>query len=290
MYRLCILGEKGFSLLKGVLKVIEPKEIFVEIGNDKNISNDSSEAIYAFCIEKKIKILNGQYNQNYEYTIAAGWQKIIHDTSEDRLIVIHDSLLPKYRGFNPLVTALINGDKEIGVTAIIASKNYDEGPIIEQLTMNIRYPLKIEEAITQVAELYCELGQIILKKIITKKIKTYMQDETLASYSLWRDQNDYYIDFNKDSFSIKRQIDATGKPYDGAKTLLNGEMVLINDAEVIDDLKIENRVPGKVIFIENNQPTVVCGEGLLKITDFKNKHNEIIKMNKFRSRFGNDKV
>ena len=46
------------------------------------------------------------------------------------MIIFHDSLLPKYRGFAPLVNSLINQEKEIGVTAIKASQNYDEGDTV----------------------------------------------------------------------------------------------------------------------------------------------------------------
>ena len=54
---------------------------------------------------------------------------------------------------------------------------------------------------------------------------------------------------------------------------------------MVPDVKIENRTPGKIIFLENNQPTIVCGKGLIKIekAHYLNNNNEVI-FNKFRTR------
>ena len=60
---------------------------------------------------------------------------MIRDKS--KLIVFHDSVLPKLRGFNPLVTSLINGYEEIGVTVLYGTEDFDRGEIILQKKVNI---------------------------------------------------------------------------------------------------------------------------------------------------------
>jgi methionyl-tRNA formyltransferase len=57
------------------------------------------------------------------------------------LVVFHDSILPQYRGFNPLVSALINGDSRVGVTAM-GTDEFDKGDIIGQRTIAINIPSK----------------------------------------------------------------------------------------------------------------------------------------------------
>jgi methionyl-tRNA formyltransferase len=54
---------------------------------------------------------------------------------------MHDSLLPKYRGFAPLPNALINGEREVGVTALFASEEYDMGDIVCQRRLAVEYPM-----------------------------------------------------------------------------------------------------------------------------------------------------
>ena len=65
-------------------------------------------------------------------------------------------------------------------------------------------------------------------------------------------------------------------------------LVRILEAEIVKDVVIENRTPGKVIFIENSQPIVVCGQGLLKIQKLMDdkENKSLIPLSKFRSRFG----
>jgi methionyl-tRNA formyltransferase len=94
------------------------------------------------------------------------------------------------------------------------------------------------------------------------------QNEVEATYSIWRDNDDYLIDWNKSADEIKRLIDAVGSPYLGARTLTSrGEEVKILKAEIVEDVICELRHVGKVIFINNGLPTVICGEGLLRITE-----------------------
>jgi methionyl-tRNA formyltransferase len=54
----------------------------------------------------------------------------------------------------------------------------------------------------------------------------------------------------------------------------------------MEDVKIENRSPGKVIFIEDKLPVIVCGKGLLMLVDVRDEHGEsVLPLKYFRSRF-----
>jgi methionyl-tRNA formyltransferase len=209
----------------------------------------------------------------------------------EKLIILHDSLLPKYRGFSPLVTALINGEKRIGVTAIFGDKQYDTGPIITQSSRNINYPITIKEAITIINEIYLDVGTYVLNTILVKKIASSTpQNESQASYSAWRDDDDYRIDWNKSSHEIERFINAVGKPYKGAFTKTStGETVRINAAISLADVSIENRDTGKVLFLELGYPIIICKSGLLKILDATIESNgtrlPLIPLHKFRTKF-----
>lgn len=203
----------------------------------------------------------------------------------ETLIVFHDSILPKYRGFNPLVSYLINGEKEIGVTALKAVKIFDAGPIIEQKITKIKYPIKIAEAIDLLSAEYGSLLNAVLNKIAKGELKGVEQNQADATYSLWRDEEDYNINWNKSASEIKRFIDAVSYPYNGASTFLNGKKIIIRDSEIQPDVVIENRCPGKVLFKEGSSLVIVCGKGLLKVKEFYSESGELIHFNKFRLRF-----
>jgi len=117
------------------------------------------------------------------YALAIGWRWIIHDNP--RLITFHDSLLPRYRGFAPLPTALINGDAEVGVTALLASRKYDRGDIIAQRRLVLSYPVKVRQVIDSIAPLYAELVTEIARIICSgAPLPTSPQNESQASYPL----------------------------------------------------------------------------------------------------------
>jgi len=280
-----LMNEKGFYVLNRFdSDFIE----YVVLSKDKNVQKDYYIELINLCIKNKIK----NYNKSEiipifaGYKFAIGWRWVIEDVNN--LIVLHDSLLPKYRGFAPLVNMLINGEEELGVTALFASNEYDKGEIIRQEKLNIDYPVKIKTAIEKISPLYLKLVNDITKLIIqNKKISSVPQKEEEASYSIWRDEKNYFINWNKDAEIIKRIVDSLGFPYAGARTFLNGEIVIIDEVEEYPDLKIENRDVGKVIFIEEKFPVIICGEGLLKIKSARYLDGKsILPLKKFRSRFG----
>lgn len=289
MTTLFLLGKKGLETL---IKLESKNRSFISevfIGTDKHVVNDYASEIGALCQKNEIKYsISGDASTfQSKYAIAIGWKKIIQFDESQQLIVFHDSILPRLRGFNPLVTALINGDEEVGVTALFASQEYDEGDIIDVEKISIKYPLKIEKAILMISECYAILGNKIISQLMTGKIiSSQKQGDKKVTYSLWRDADDYFIDWTEDAERIMRHIDAVGFPYEGAKTSLNNETITIVNGLSLKDVKIENRSVGKVIFKNDNYPVVVCGKGLLMITEaIDSNNNKLDFKNKFRLRF-----
>ncbi len=281
----------GLKALKA-LKALSPEDLKhidkVIIGKDKNVQNDYSSELNQFCIQHQLKYeyRNQSTEIDSEILIAIGWRWLITKESQQKLIVFHDSILPRYRGFNPLVSALINGDTEIGVTALLGEEEFDSGDIVGLEKCSITYPIKIKEAIEMISNCYGSLLKKIVAEAIHKELTQVKQNEAEASFSLWRDFEDYYIDWTWPAEKIKRHIDAVGFPYQGARTIVEGVEYIINDASTIDDVLIENRSPGKVLFKREGCPVVVCGKGLLKIDNMFNPDtNEYHFPKKFRLRF-----
>lgn len=289
MITLYLATEKGYNVLKCLIYF--KKSSFIKcviIGTDKNVIKDFSQEIKELCLDNEINFFfNDLPNEIItEYSLAISWRRLIK-SNKSKLIVLHDSLLPKYRGFAPLVNQLINGDKLIGVTALFASDEYDRGDIILQSTILIDYPIKINEAIKLISKCYEKIVLEIVENLLNgNPIQYIKQNEFDATYSLWRDNDDYQINWNQSSEKIKRFIDAVGFPYNGSTSILNGEVVRIFDADIIDDVKIINRDIGKIIFMKGHFPIVVCGEGLLLLKDIKDKEGKsLLPLKKFRLRF-----
>lgn len=289
---LYIMTKKGLEVLRRAAEINMDIIDYIVVGTDSNIENDFSKQIIELAQNANIKFfMQGEepIPDKDKYIFAISWRWIINHPV-DKLIVFHDSLLPKYRGFAPLVNMLINGEKNIGVTALFGASEYDKGNIILQKSSKIDYPIKICEAIELNIENYISLAEEIISALLDgKELKGIIQDEKEATYSIWRDEDDYKIDWSKSSDEIKRLIDAIGYPYSGAITSNSkGERIRILDAEIIDDVFCEVRHPGKVIFINKGIPTVICGQGLLQINEAYyagTKSKTYLPMKSFRVKF-----
>lgn len=291
-YSLCIVGAKGLAVLNGLHEDCKKKIDQVIVGMDSGVCDDSYTRILKFCEEEKIGCLLKEdadlFISNYDgYLIAIGWRWLLPNSG--RIVVLHDSLLPKYRGFSPLANCLINGESVIGATALFATERYDEGPIIAQRSTNINYPIKINSAINIIGNMYSEIvNDLILKLSNDGHINSVEQNNNEATYSLWRDEIDYRIDWGQSARDILRFIDAVGYPYDSAESVTEYGVVKIKSAVLTDDVVIRDRQSaiGKVIFIEDGNPVVVCGVGLLKIIEMTCPNGKsLIPIKKFRIRF-----
>ncbi|WP_166382067.1 formyltransferase family protein [Polaribacter sp. 11A2H] len=289
MVTLYLMTKKGFDTLNYLIASNLDKYIAeVVVGEDLDVLNDYSKDIKLLCKNHKIsfKKRTDFFESEAKYAIAISWKWLINNIDQ-KLIVLHDSLLPKYRGFAPLVNALINNENKVGVTALWATQDYDKGAVILQRSLNVNYPKKIENLINEVSSLYKEIvAEIICKLVNSEKLSGKKQEEDLSTYSLWRDEEDYLIDWTLDADVILRFVNAVSYPYKGASTFINNNKYRITKVDLIEDVEIENRAPGKVIFIKEEKPVVVCGKGLLKINNLLDVNdNNILPLKSFRVRF-----
>ncbi|HSX09411.1 MAG TPA: methionyl-tRNA formyltransferase [Candidatus Saccharimonadales bacterium] len=109
-------------------------------------------------------------------------------------INIHPSLLPKYRGPTPIQTALINGDRDSGVTFIKMDEKMDHGPILHQI------PFKLETSDTfawLMQSKFAQAAQVlprIVEDYVTRKINPIPQDDSSATYTKLLTKEDGHID------------------------------------------------------------------------------------------------
>lgn len=289
---LYVMTSKGLSFLKKYIEYSSKNILYVVSDKDTSINKDYFDEINELCNIHSINIYirnEAPKEISKSIIIAVSWRWIINYPS-NKVIVIHDSILPKYRGFNPLVTALINGDNEIGITAIYASSDYDKGDIIFQKKNKISYPITINEA-TNIIRLNYEACAIFISSELSSGSLPIgkPQSENQSSYSLWRNEDDYLIDWELSSDQILRFIDAVGFPYKGASSFIDGQKVRILKASKFKDVKIENRQSGKIIFINNGLPVVVCGKGLIIIEEIENEFGtSFLPLSRFRIKFKNN--
>jgi len=287
-----LMNFKGYYVLSNFIENFGSESIkYVVSSRDKNVTNDYYDEIKLLSDNRGIRFYNKsdgfiECDTDFNgYKFAIGWRWIIKD--EGKLIVFHDSLLPKYRGFSPLVNCMINGDQMGGVTALFANSEYDRGEVIAQKSFNISYPIKLKDVINKVSPIYFDLvSKIYILIDKEEEIESVKQDESKATYSPWLDDEDYYVDWTWSANKLKKFVDAVGYPYDYARAYLNGKTVKLINVSVADDVVVEHRMRslGKVLFSHGGVPSVVCGIGMLSLDEVRDECGNTIDVD-FRSRF-----
>jgi len=170
--------------------------------------------------------------------------KIILEIPSAGAINVHGSLLPKYRGSSPLQAALLNGDKETGLTFILMDEKVDHGPILVKKKIKIKKNCTYSELSKEMSFLAAKITPSVIEDFLNKKIKPLPQNEDEASYVKTIKKEDGHVDFNMPAKKILQQINAFEKwPGSYAFWKKDGKdlVVKILKVEILSD-KIQNPI------------------------------------------------
>ncbi len=181
--------------------------------------------------------------------------------------VFHDSLLPKYRGRSPTVWAMINGERETGVTLFRVAEDYDAGDIVEQARVPIGQTDTIAVVMEDVTLAYLDVIERNFDGLLDGSVKCFPQNHAEATYTCKWTPADARIDWNKGSLDIYNLVRATTRPYPGAYTFLEGRKLVVWSADIgIDSRRYLSHVPGRVVEAHaNGAVTVLTGDSSIQI-------------------------
>lgn len=216
--------------------------------------------------------------------LTVGWQRMLAPPRAAPLVVLHDSLLPDLRGFAPTVTALIEGRPRLGVTAIVPTDRVDAGPVLAQHAVEVSHPMRIAAALEALRPCYLACALDVIARAGTGALDGDAQVEEDATYSVWRDDEDYDLDLTLDAERIVRTVLALGSPYPGARVRLDGAEVRVMDAVTVDDVPFVHRQPGKVWRLAADGVDVVCGRGMVRLRDLRDAEGRPIVVSRLRTR------
>lgn len=296
---LFLATKKGYQCLESLINSGISNNIgFVTSFKETNVVKSYDEDIIKLCKKNNIKYLNWKELKDdlfsflsyfqISVSFAIGWKYLIdtkiNDVTDYGLIVFHDSLLPKYKGFAPTPTAIICGETTIGVSAIQVAEGIDDGDIILQKSMKLTNEEYISEIIDRQCDLYSDMIAEIIDLIDRNSLVFTPQDESKATYSVWRNPEDCHIDWSKNSQDIYNLIRAVSTPYPGAFTYYKGAKIIINKASIVPDIAFAIRDYGKLWNISDNKATVICGKGLIRIDNATYENGDIVFFDKLRER------
>ena len=230
------------------------------------LTDSNSEGIVLLCNENNIPCFKGnprqgrgyEFIKNIEIDIIASInylflvEKDIIQHSKQLSFNIHGSLLPKYRGRTPHVWAIINNEKETGITAHVIDEGCDTGDIISQIHVEIGENDTGKDILNKYKLEYYNLVKDVLKKTIYGKLQRLKQDEISATYFGIRKPEDGKINWNWQRERIRNWVRAQSYPYPGAFSYINGKKIIIDKVQEVSlgfSFDIEN---GTILEVEPN--------------------------------------
>ena len=178
-------------------------------------------------------------------------------------INLHVSLLPKYRGAAPMQRAVMDGERETGVTIMYMDVGLDTGDIIA----SEKFPIGDEDDFEYVHDTSLRIGSRLLSDTIYEieagRATRTPQDESLATYAKKVEKEDCLVDFTLDASVVSARIRGV-TPIPGAFTYLGGKMLKIAR---VKEVKASGK-PGEVLEasgIGAGYITVACGRGAIRI-------------------------
>lgn len=256
----CVLTD---SKSEGIITYCQEQGIAYFAGNPRNGRADE-------WIEQSGMVFDNLLSINYLFILEADILK-----RAKLAINFHGSLLPKYRGRTPHVWAIINGEKECGITAHLMNTECDDGDIVRQIQVQIDDEDTGADILNKYNALYPDLVMGIVRDIERGAITYVKQDKTKATYFGKRTPADGHIDWNWQKERIRNWVRAQAYPYPGAFSYVNGEKVIINKLQYTDygfNCEMEN---GLVIGFEYGKPIVKTQNGAVVLIDVNSENIKI---------------
>lgn len=176
---------------------------------------------------------------------------------------LHASLLPKYRGASPIQAALIEGEKETGVTVIRMDEKMDHGPMAGTIKVPIDDKDSFDALYDKLAKSGAELMVSLLPAIASNEVRLAPQAHEQATFTKILKRLDARINWTDDAYRIARIIRAY-HPEPGAWTTLDQKTVKFSRAAALAENRIE--LPGK-IYRHPRGMAVKCGLNILLVEE-----------------------
>ena len=248
---------KKFAEEKG-LQILQPEKVR---NNEEFISKIKDLKPDVICVVAYGKIL----------------PKEILDIPKIGCINVHGSLLPKYRGAAPIQWAVLNGDRETGITTMYMDVGMDTGDMILKEKVTIGDDETTGELWDRLSKIGGELLVKTLKEIENGTAKRIKQGEDF-SLAPMLDKSIAKIDWeNKTAREIKNLVRGLN-PIMGAYSFINGKKVKFWKVDVLDDKEIdtenkENLENGTVLISDAKQGLFIkAKDGILKVLEIQGEN------------------
>ena len=281
-YKVVFMGTPDFSvpILNGLIEnynvigvVTQPDK---EVGRHHEVEFSPIKKV---ALENNIKVVQPvkirtdfdcvlEMNPDIIVTCAYGQiiPKEILDYPKFGCINVHASLLPKYRGGAPIHRAILNGEKETGITIMYMAEGMDDGDIISQEKVIIRDDETVGELHDELSNLGVKLLLDTLPSIFEGTNDRIKQDESKMCLAKIIKKEDEIIDFDDSAINVYNKIRGLN-PFPGSYAILDNKRVKIYKARI--EKSNNNSIPGTIIDVLKDGIVVKTKDDSIVIEELK---------------------
>lgn len=205
----------------------------------------------------------------------------------------HGGDLPRYRGNACQAWAIINGEKHIAMCIHrMIGGEVDTGDILARQYLDLTLETKIRDVFDWFDEVIPELYARSFRELSKNPdffLEQQSKDPKKALRCYPRSPEDGRIDWSSSPSTIVRLVNASGEPYAGAFTYLDGRRVYVHDAGIYEDDENYCSIPGQIVEIDKDNNTIIVatpkGKVWLGGLMFENKEDVWSAIRSTRQRF-----
>lgn len=215
-----------------------------------------------FDIQEELKKLEPDFFVTFAFGQILS-QEVL-DIPKYETINLHASLLPRYRGANPIQRAIINGDKETGICTMITELGLDCGDICQKLVIPISDTMNCEELWNEIAEKSPKMIEETLEGLQNKTLTPQKQCEDGVCMANKLTKEECLIDWTKTNIEIHNLIRGICR-CPSAYFLFNEKIIKVIESKAVDG----SGEVGKIVNHSKEGVDIACGEGLLRLIKVK---------------------
>lgn len=179
-------------------------------------------------------------------------------------INLHASLLPKYRGAAPIHWAIMNGERQTGVSTFFMDAGVDTGSILLQRAIRIEPDDNVVTVESKLAKVGSFLMLETLDLLSEERLRAVRQDDLIATKAPKLKKEDGQVDWSKNAWMLDCFVRGT-YPFPGAYTFINDHRLKIHKAEMVDQEATGN--PGEIVGLAADRVLVQTGQGVIELQE-----------------------
>lgn len=217
--------------------------------------------------EPEIQAELKKLNPDFFVTFAFGQilsQEVL-DIPKFHTINLHASLLPKYRGANPIQRAIINGDKETGICTMITELGLDCGDVCLKEVIPISETMNCEELFEKISELSPKLLEKTLKGLFDNTLTPVPQCEDGVCMANKLTKEETLINWSNSAESIHNLVRGIYK-FPGAYFMHDGKIIKVMETKIVSEA---SSAPGEIVKVTKDGVEIGCGKNCLLLLKVK---------------------